>query len=139
MSQSRDECIYSKTYREGRFFEKAFRHYTSMIDLDTLKALFDDDVLVRKYIDRFAEDMPGLLRKMQFCLEARQWDELSIHAHSYKSQMQYINETVAVDAAHLVEQISAAPSPESEKIKVLIVELEEHLKYLLPQLKQFNE
>ena len=109
-----------------------------MIDLKALKALFDDDVLVRKYIDRFAEDMPGLLQTMRKASDVRKWDELSIHAHSYKSQMQYINETDAADIATALEKISEATDHDAEKIHILIHQLEDHLTKLLPALKQLN-
>lgn len=109
-----------------------------MIDTQALKALFDDDALVRKYINRFTEDMPVLLQKMRKVSEARRWDELSIQAHSYKSQMQYINETEAADVALALEKISTLPDPDAEKIDTHILQLEDHLMKLLPTLKQLN-
>ena len=109
-----------------------------MIDLNALKALFDDDVLVRKYINRFVEDMPGLLHTMRKASEDQKWDDLSIHAHSYKSQMQYINEADAADIATALEKLSGAPDPDAEKIENLLLRLEAHLTKLLPALKQIN-
>ena len=109
-----------------------------MIDTQALKALFDDDALVRKYISRFTEDMPVLLHMIRKVSEAHRWDELSINAHSYKSQMQYINETEAADIALEVEKLSTLPDPDAEKIDALILQLENHLMKLLPALKQLN-
>jgi len=107
-----------------------------MIDMQTLRELFDDDDLVRKYLIRFTEDMPGLLRIMQNACDTHQWDELSIHAHSYKSQLQYINEAEAAAMAYDIEQRSTSPSPEQEPIAKLIQALDDHLKSVLPALKK---
>ena len=110
-----------------------------MIDMQSLKALFDDDVLVQKYIVRFIEDMPGLLQVMRNACENNHWDELSIHAHSYKSQLLYINETDAAEIAFDIEKSSAVPSPEQERIRQLIQILEDHLVRILPTMQQLIE
>ena len=109
-----------------------------MMDMKTLRELFDDDDLVRKYLVRFTEDMPGLIRLMRKACDSHQWDELSIHAHSYKSQLQYINEAEAAAMAYDIEQRSTGPSPEKERIANLIQALDDHLASVLPALKKIT-
>ncbi|HZV69681.1 MAG TPA: Hpt domain-containing protein [Saprospiraceae bacterium] len=98
-----------------------------MIDTRTLLSLFDDEILVRKYLQRFVQDMPVLLQKMRTAYGAQHWNELSIHAHSYKCQMQYIQETDAINLAYELEKNSISSAPDSGLIENLIMELDSRL------------
>jgi len=106
-----------------------------MIDIHDLLSLFDDEMLVRKYLQRFAVDMPELLQKMRMAYDTQHWNELSIHAHSYKCQMQYIHETNATDLAYELEKISASTNPDPDRIEKLITELEFRLSKSLEEIK----
>lgn len=107
-----------------------------MIDLTALVSLLDDEVLVRKYLQRFNEDMPVLLRKIRAASDTEQWSEISIHAHIYKSQMQYLNEKEATGIAFELEKKSAVVSPEKDEIDLLITQLEILLKDTLEDIRK---
>ena len=110
-----------------------------MINIDSLLSLLDDEVLVRKYLVRFTEDMPGLLRQMRLAYDAQQWNEISIHAHSYKCQMQYVNENFAANISIELEKKSSSSSPNPTEIDMLISQLENQLESTLAEIKQIIE
>lgn len=110
-----------------------------MIDVHSLLSLLDDEVLVRKYLVRFTEDMPGLLRLMRLAYSSQRWNEISIHAHTYKCQMQYVNENFATNIAIELEKKSSSSSPIPTEIEKLISQLENQLEHTLAEIKQIIE
>lgn len=98
-----------------------------MIDIQKLTSLFDDDTLVRKYLERFATDMPALIHQMRDAFLQKQWGSLSLHAHTFKSQLQYVSEPTAAATAYDLERESAGASPDESRIEQLITSLEEQL------------
>lgn len=109
-----------------------------MIDLQSLTALLDDEKLVRKYLDRFLQDMPVLLNQMHQAEMLEQWDQLQLHAHTFKSQSQYINATHSIQLAITLEQLSAATLPDRERIADLITQLEQELNETIMEIKQLS-
>lgn len=110
-----------------------------MIDVHSLLSLLDDEVLVRKYLVRFTEDMPRLLRLMRLAFDSQEWNEISIHAHSYKCQMQYVNENFAANIAIELEKKSSSSSPIPTEIERLISQLENQLENTLKEIKKIIE
>ncbi len=107
-----------------------------MIDMVSLSALLDDETLVRKYLTRFVDDMPGLIRKMSLAFESQQWSEISLHAHTYKSQVQYINDTHSIKLVHELEQCTSALLPDPTHIGQLITQLELQLNIIVEEIHQ---
>ena len=121
-----------------------------MIDIQYLASLFEDEVLVRKYLERFHEDMPKILLQMRTSYQDQNWSELSILAHSYKCQLQYLNENDTAALAYELEKISSRgvlhpprgvlhpplPSPDSNAIGELITQLENNLVPTLAEIWQ---
>jgi len=110
-----------------------------MIDMKALLEFFDDEALVRKYLERFVEDMPKLIQQMRKAYTDQHWNELSIHAHSYKSQMQYIQDDSATYYAHELEKLSLAPGPGDGQIEFLINLLENKLEDVLLKIQEIIE
>lgn len=110
-----------------------------MIDLQHLTSLFDDEDLVRKYLERFHEDMPKILHQMRIACQDQHWSELSLLSHSYKSQLQYLNENDTAALAYEVEKKSTSSSPESNAIEELITQLENKLVFTLEEIHQIIE
>ncbi|MDZ4748201.1 MAG: hypothetical protein SH808_06905 [Saprospiraceae bacterium] len=102
-----------------------------MIDLQTLRSLLDDEELVRKYLQRFSVDMPALVDQMHHACDDQQWGQLSIHAHTLKCQMLYINEPIATGLAYELEMMGASSSPQVYQIDNLLKCLEDQLKCIL--------
>jgi len=114
-----------------------------MIDIQYLASLFEDEVLVRKYLERFHEDMPKILLQMRTSYQDQNWSELSILAHSYKCQLQYLNENDTAALAYELEKLSSRgvlhpplPSPDSNAIGELITQLENNLVPTLAEIWQ---
>ena len=110
-----------------------------MIDIQYLASLFEDEVLVRKYLERFQDDMPKILHQMRTCHQDLQWNELSILAHSYKCQLQYLNESDTAAIAYDLEKKSASSPYDSKEIEVLITQLENKLVNTLKEIHQIIE
>ena len=110
-----------------------------MIDLQHLTSLFDDEVLVRKYLERFHEDMPKMSEQMREAFEKLRWNELSLLAHSYKCQLQYLNESDTASIAYDVEKKSSSNSVDANEIGVLITLLENKLVNTLEEIQQIIE
>jgi HPt (histidine-containing phosphotransfer) domain-containing protein len=98
-----------------------------MIDIQKLTSLFDDDMLVRKYLERFAAHMPTLIHQMRDTFLQKQWGALSLHAHTFKSQLQYVSEPTAASTAYDLERESAGTSPDEARLEQLINSLETQL------------
>jgi len=107
-----------------------------MIDIQYLTSLFEDEVLVRKYLERFQEDMPKILHRVRTSYQNQQWSELSLLAHSYKCQLQYLNESDTATLAYEIEKKSASTSPDSNEIGELITQLENKLVDTLKEIHQ---
>lgn len=104
-----------------------------MIDMQTLRSLLDDEELVRKYLQRFSIDMPMLIAQMHHACDDQQWGQLSIQAHTFKCQMQYINEPIATGLAYEIEMMGASSSPESLQICNVLKCLEDQLNRILKE------
>ena len=109
-----------------------------MIDQTALLALLDNEALVRKYLAKFSEEMPHLLMKMQTSFVNLDWDELAMHTHTYKSQVQYIRETESEDIAVESENQCAAEEPNAEKINALLFQLQKRLDTTVEEIAQIN-
>ncbi len=110
-----------------------------MIDVPALLSLLDDEALMRKYLERFTADMPTLLQQMRTAYQAQRWNEITIHAHNYKCQMQYIHEPMATSLAYELEIKSASPVPEASLIDHLITQLEYQLGHTLAEIQRIIE
>lgn len=98
-----------------------------MIDQSALLTLFDSEELVKKYLQKFAEDMPHLLMKMQTSFVNLDWKELAMHTHTYKSQVQYIQDTESADIAMEIESQCADAEPKPQRINALLFQLQKRL------------
>jgi HPt (histidine-containing phosphotransfer) domain-containing protein len=76
-----------------------------MIDISLLNTLFDDEILVRKYLTVFKNDAPQIIAGLKENIKNLDWENASITAHSLKSQLQYLKESEASDLAYQIEKI----------------------------------
>ena len=76
-----------------------------MIDVSLLKVLFDDDVMIRKYVMVFRADVPTSIYELKDSIENLDWDNASITAHSLKSQLQYLKEDEVSNLAYEIEKL----------------------------------
>ena len=110
-----------------------------MIDIQYLISLFEDEVLVRKYLERFHEDMPMILLRMRAACQDQHWNELSILAHSYKCQLQYLNENDTANLAYELEKMCTSKPPNPDEISALITQLGNRLVNTLKEINQIIE
>ena len=109
-----------------------------MIDQNALLALFDSEALVKKYLQKFVEDMPHLLMKMQTSFVNLDWSELSMHTHTYKSQVQYIQDNESTDIAIEIENECGDQTPNAERINALLFQLQKRLDYTVAEIVQIT-
>lgn len=76
-----------------------------MIDISHLKELFEDDIMIRRYLTIFHSDAPVTLGELKAALHDGAWNTASISAHSLKSQLRYLNENDTAELAMKLEQI----------------------------------
>jgi hypothetical protein len=81
---------------------------------------------------------------MRTSYQDQHWNELSLLAHSYKCQLQYLNENDTAALAYELEKISSRcvlhpppTSPDSNAIGELITQLENKLLPTLVEIRQF--
>ena len=109
-----------------------------MIDQNALLSLLDNETLVKKYLAKFSEDMPHLLMKMQTSFVNLDWNELAMHTHTYKSQVQYIQDTESADIAIEIENECEEKEPNPEKIHALLFQLQTRLDLAVAEIAQIN-
>jgi HPt (histidine-containing phosphotransfer) domain-containing protein len=73
-----------------------------MIDTSVLNQLFEDPVMIKKYLASFRSDIVISLEEMKLNIRKNDWQNAAITAHSLKSNLTYLNET---DAVRLVQEI----------------------------------
>ena len=71
--------------------------------------------------------------------EKQRWNELSLLAHSYKCQWQYLNEGVTASLAYDIEKKSSSTSVDVNEIGMLITVLENKLVNTLLEIQQIIE
>jgi len=106
-----------------------------MIDKQLLISWLDDEVLVNKYLERFSHEMPLLIQQMYHASQSQQWGEMSLLAHSYKSQMQYIHDEEAASVAYLLETKCSTIPEDPAEVKTSISYLELRLHKTLEEIK----
>ena len=106
-----------------------------MIDLQSLSALMNDEALVRKYLHRFSDDMPMLMKLMWDAFTTQDWKEIGLHTHTFKTQMQYINDPESTNLALKLEQSCAGASPDREAINQLLIHLDQQLLNTLKEIR----
>lgn len=97
-----------------------------MIDTSLLNQLFDDQKMIRKYLEVFRNDAPNSLGELRSSIENSEWESASISAHSLKSQLQYLNEKEAAEIAYKMEKLCSLPLSEIpvKVLKELLLSLE---------------
>lgn len=73
-----------------------------MIDTSVLNQLFEDPVMINKYLTSFKSDIVTSLEDLKNNIRENDWENASITAHSLKSNLKYLNES---DAARLAQEI----------------------------------
>jgi HPt (histidine-containing phosphotransfer) domain-containing protein len=109
-----------------------------MIDLQSLTTLLDDQTLLRKYLDRFAIDMPALLKQIEAAATEENWEQLHLHAHTFRTQLQYLNITSAIAIAAALEQMSTTARPDKHAIEHMITQLSDLLIDILAEIRLIN-
>ena len=109
-----------------------------MIDLQSLTTLLDDHTLLRKYLERFAIDMPVLLKQIAAAAREENWEQLHLDAHTFRTQLQYINVTSAVAIAAALERMSATARPDRHAIEDMITQLSDLLIDILAEIRLIN-
>ncbi|MCB0704921.1 MAG: Hpt domain-containing protein [Saprospiraceae bacterium] len=74
-----------------------------MIDREKLKSLLGDESMVDRMIDIFQSETPGQLSELSQAIEAGDWSNASILAHTIKSQVAYLGLDYAVSLAREIE------------------------------------
>ena len=103
-----------------------------MIDIDLLSKLFGNQETVNKFLLVFQKDVPVLLDKLKADHSGELAEEVSINAHSLKSQFAYLKAERAKDLAIQIEmQSSRAGDYPYPTIDRLIKNLEGEIKLIL--------
>jgi HPt (histidine-containing phosphotransfer) domain-containing protein len=109
-----------------------------MIDTSALRELFDDEKMIRKYIRIFRDDAKATVENLKHSVQRFDWENASIHAHSLKSQLNYLNESKLADKAFHLEWIFSKLSPESrENFDPLILDFDTSLSELLTRIDRY--
>ena len=85
-----------------------------MIDVSLLKSLFEDELMIRKFLSVFKADVPVSLADLRDRILSHDWEHASIVAHSLKSQLQYLKEEEASNVAFNIEKICDPSNPPDE-------------------------
>ena len=109
-----------------------------MINQQNLLTRLEDENLVQKYLHRFSTDMPILMQKMQTSLINHEWAALAIEAHTYKSQVQYLDDDVSGDLAFEVEKTCADETPDPDRLQHLLYQLEMQLGLTLDEIRKIT-
>ncbi|MBK9256651.1 MAG: Hpt domain-containing protein [Saprospiraceae bacterium] len=89
-----------------------------MIDTSLLKELFDNDDMILKYLKLFAQEVPVSFSRLKDNLENGNLKDVTIEAHSLKSQLNYLNATDSAAIALEIEQLSDKNCPSDKEIIV---------------------
>ena len=73
-----------------------------MIDTSLLNQLFEDPVMIHKYLLSFKSDIVTSLENLKTNIRENDWENAAITAHSLKSNLKYLNEN---EAARLAQEI----------------------------------
>jgi len=76
-----------------------------MIDLSNLDRLLGSKESAMRFLSMIAEEAPKAMQKMQDFSRDQDWASCSIEAHSFKSQMRYLNEEHAAELAFQLESL----------------------------------
>lgn len=99
-----------------------------MIDVSLLKVLFDDDLMIRKYLVVFRDDLPESLLGLREYVQNMDWDNASTTAHNLRSKLQYLKEDGISTMAYEIEKICDEPGHLNiEKLKILLDKIENEL------------
>ncbi|HQW57308.1 MAG TPA: Hpt domain-containing protein [Saprospiraceae bacterium] len=111
-----------------------------MIDTSLLQTLFEDDGMIRRYLATFRQDVPVTISVIETGIEKEAWENISIEAHSLKSQLQYIREESAAALASQIERkCDQSEGIDVYEIRRLISELEFRLGNIFTKIDAFLE
>ncbi len=75
-----------------------------MINIEKLKQLFsEDEKLIEQFLGIFKTDIPQYLSKLSDATQKGDWGNISIFAHSIKSQSKYLDLKKIVSIAETIE------------------------------------
>jgi HPt (histidine-containing phosphotransfer) domain-containing protein len=106
-----------------------------MIDTTVLDKLFNDKEMVRQFLLSLTVELPKSLSSVKSSFEQGEFTEMSIHAHTMKTQFAYLNKENGVQCAQAIENyeelqshVLAEKLKELEKITLQInLDLKAHL------------
>lgn len=105
-----------------------------MIDFNRLYQLFNgDQKLVKKFLRIFKQQTPIQLAELATFIEGENWAQVSIVAHSLKSQIKYLNLKDLATLAYHIEQ-RAELNKGVDKIPLLFERLQVGLEEILAEL-----
>lgn len=109
-----------------------------MINRQNLLTRLEDENLVQKYLQRFLTDMPILMQKMQTSLINHEWAVLALEAHTFKSQVQYLDDEGSADLAFELEKSCADETPDPDRLNHLLYQLEKQLGLTLEEIRKIT-
>jgi HPt (histidine-containing phosphotransfer) domain-containing protein len=109
-----------------------------MIDLQSLTSLFDDEILVKKYLDRFAQEMPIAMQQLNAAWHEKNYHTLALHAHTLKSQFQYVNDKHAIATATDLEYACQQEPCNELLIAAKVHALAKHTDLLVAEIHRIN-
>jgi HPt (histidine-containing phosphotransfer) domain-containing protein len=100
-----------------------------------LKKLFEDDLLVERYIKVLKTEIPKMIQSIHQSIIANDFETVSILAHGLKSQLAYIEDDVSLALAAEMELIADSQDVNKrEKLENAAIQLELLLKQILVNL-----
>jgi len=109
-----------------------------MIDVSVLKVLFDDDVMIRKYLGVFRGDVPTSLYELRESIKNLDWDNASITAHSLKSQLQYLKEDEVSKLAYEIEKRCEDPNQlNGEELHKILEDMADQLQSIVIKIDSY--
>ena len=101
------------------------------MNIEKLKQFFsNDEKLVNQFLVLFKNEVPNQLLKLDKALQEKEWEAVSILAHSIKSQVKYLDLVKIASIAAIIEN-SAEKKEDLENIPTHIQNLKTSLLELI--------
>lgn len=111
-----------------------------MLDVTTLKELFDDDVFIAKYLRLFLQDIDQQHHEIRKKAESQEFEYASIAAHTIKSQLQYMGVFEAAKLAQELESLFEKENvPSKENWMPVYISLQEQLSIIVMEINAWLE
>lgn len=103
-----------------------------MIDTSVLHKIFESEEMIQKFLISFRLEIQKSLQQLEECVTSKDYEQAGIVAHSIKSLLKYLNESVSAEIASDIEFICENPGNiNHDLIKKMIKNLQTEMENVL--------